>query len=201
MKLKHLFTTGALFVTTLTWSVADDSMKSSKPMRKEVTTVRKEVAEEIRGDRELEIRLGPRINEVAGSFQDGVVRSLLFSTGGTVGGLTLPGTPKTQVDIRRDLGHDEVGPGAQLDIDWKPFKTFDVGADWTKNIHLGLDYKFDQSNASKPCRWPSVLAELSFLEVRTCGRTLIFIRLTTRSVTTCIAIRHSKSPRLLVVRP
>ena len=115
MKLKYLFTAGALLAASATWSMADDSMKSIK-MEKQV--IRKEVAEEIRGDRELEIRLGPRINQVAGSFQSGLFRTGLFDIGGTVGGLVIPGGIKTPNDISSYLGHDEAGPGAWLDIDW-----------------------------------------------------------------------------------
>lgn len=89
-------------------------------------------------DRELEVRIGPRFTEMAGSFQNQVARSGLFAS--------TFGNPKTTVDIRRDLGHDEITPGAQFDLDWKFLKRTDVA--FLQPFRLGLGYKFDKSDAA-----------------------------------------------------
>jgi hypothetical protein len=75
------------------------------------------------GDRDLEIRVGPRFTEVAGSGR--LKNSQNFAIFGI--------SPKKDVDLRRDLGMDSVYPGIQFDIDFVIWK----------RCHIGLDYAAD----------------------------------------------------------
>jgi len=105
---------------------ADDAMRSkSKPS----VTASKKVEADLPADRTLEIRLGPRVTETAGSFR----------LGSSAIGAAIGRTPKDTVDVRRDLGLDDVNVGAQLDVDWQ----------FIKNWHLNLGYKYDQAEKSQ----------------------------------------------------
>jgi hypothetical protein len=100
---------------------ADDTLRA-KP--KASPTLSKKFQADLPADRELEVRVGPRVTETAGSFR----------LGSSAIGAAVGRTAKDTVDVRRDLGLDEVNVGAQLDVDWQ----------FAKNLHLNVGYKYDQ---------------------------------------------------------
>ncbi|MCC7518230.1 MAG: hypothetical protein IT578_03485 [Verrucomicrobiae bacterium] len=102
---------------------ADDALRV-KP--KTSLALKRKFVSELPADRELEVRIGPRVTETAGSFRLGS-QAIASAVGRT---------PKDTVDLRRDLGLDDVNVGAQLDVDWQ----------FTKNWHLALGYKYDQTS-------------------------------------------------------
>lgn len=105
---------------------ADDALRS-KP--KSSPTMSKKLQGELPADRELEIRLGPRVTETAGSFR----------LGSSAIGAAIGRTAKDTVDLRRDLGLDDVNVGAQFDMDWQ----------FIKNWHFNLGYKYDQASKTQ----------------------------------------------------
>jgi hypothetical protein len=123
MNLKHVLVMAVLLVATVTWSVADsDTVRTKKaaPLKK--------VSGEEPVDRDLEIRVGPRVSEPAGAF----------SLAPTLLGANI-GAKASQTVTMRDLGLDEVDVGAQLDVDWQPWK----------KVHALVGYKYDQTSQTK----------------------------------------------------
>lgn len=129
--MQKFFIAGAIVaLLALPVARADDALRS-KPKPSFVT--KKSINAELPADRELEIRVGPRITETAGSFH----------LGSSALGAAVGRQPKDTVDVRRDLGLDDANVGAQIDLDWQFIK------DW----HFIFGYKYDQ--ASKTQKLPT----------------------------------------------
>ncbi|MCC7518362.1 MAG: hypothetical protein IT578_04160 [Verrucomicrobiae bacterium] len=129
MMKSFLFST--ILVAAFAWNARADRSEESRLCQKPLP--RSPLIEKLKGDlpaeRELEVRVGPRVTETAGAFR----------LGSTALGAAFPGVGKDTVDTRRDLGMDEANVGMQFDLDWQ----------FAKAWHLLFGYKYDQAEKTQ----------------------------------------------------
>ena len=122
MKTKYLLNLAAWVALTTGVAIADDSMKSTVPLKKQAAAI-KTASNDGPVDRELEVRLGPRATFLSGNVKQG------------------KGNTGDEVDIFDTLNLDGVNPGVQFDVDWQPISNF--------HTTFGLTYdSYDQSGTT-----------------------------------------------------